>query len=88
MRTFTVYRVDYMKKARVPIGEVQERRKKDRGGNLLGLLRLARKTYGTNPEDAIHIAVDHQEARNTLQAIEEYSSATPPVLSVVFRSNE
>jgi len=56
MRTVTVYRVDYVKKARVPIGEVQERRKKDRGGNLLGLLRLARKTYGTDPDDAIHIA--------------------------------
>ena len=46
MRTVTVYRVDYVKKTRVPIGEVQERRKKDRGGNLLGLLRLARKTTG------------------------------------------
>lgn len=88
MRTVTVYRVDDMKKARVPIGEVRERRKKDRGGNLLGLLRLARKTFGTNPEDAIHIAIDYPEARNTLQAIEEYSSATPPVLPTVFHSNE
>ena len=63
MRTVTVYRVDYAKKTRVPIGGVQERRKKDRGGNLLGLLRLARKIYGTSPEDAIHIAVDNREAR-------------------------
>jgi hypothetical protein len=63
MKTVTVYRVDYVKKVRVPIGEVHERRKKDRGGNLLGLLRLARKTYGTDPEDALHIAVDNREAR-------------------------
>ncbi len=63
MRTVTVYRVDYVKKTRVPIGEVQERRKKDRGRNLIGLLRLARKTYGTDPDDAIHIAVDNREAR-------------------------
>ncbi|HEX8042394.1 hypothetical protein [Candidatus Deferrimicrobium sp.] len=58
MKTVTVYRVDYAKKTRIPIGVVQERRRKDRGGNLLGLLRLAPKTYGTDPEDAIHIAVD------------------------------
>jgi hypothetical protein len=38
-------------------------------------------------EDAIHITVDSREARNTLQSIEEYPSATPPVLSVAFRSN-
>ena len=87
MRTVTVYRVDYVKKTRVPIGGVQERRKKDRGGNLLGLLRLARKIYGTSPVDAIHIAVDNREAWNTLQSIEEYPSATPPVPPAAFRSN-
>ena len=63
MRTVTVYRVDYVKKTKVPIGRVEERRKKDRGGNLLGLLRLARMIYGTGPEDAIHIAIDSREAR-------------------------
>jgi hypothetical protein len=63
MRAVTVYRVDYAKKTKVPIGEVWERRKKDRGGNLLGLLRLARKIYGTTPEDAIHVAIDNREAR-------------------------
>ncbi len=87
MRTVTVCRVDYVKKTRVPVGGVQERRKKDRGDNLLGLLRLARKIYGTGPEDAIHIAVDSREARNTLQSIEEYPLVTPPVPPVAFRSN-
>jgi len=62
MRTVTVYRVDYVKKTMIPIGEVRERRKKNRGGNLLGLLRLARRIYGTGPEDALHIAVDSREA--------------------------
>ena len=62
MRPVTVYRVDYLKKTRVPIGAVQERRKKDREDNLLGLLLLARKTYGTGPQDALHIAVDKREA--------------------------
>jgi hypothetical protein len=46
-----------------------------------------RKIYGTGPVNAIHIAVDSREARNTLLPIEEYPSATPPVLSVAFRSN-
>ena len=72
MRTVTVYRVDYVRKTRVPIGKVWERRKKDRGGNLLGLLRLARKIYGTTPEDAIHVAVDNREAR---RAWMEHSAA-------------
>ena len=62
MRTVTVYRADYVKKTKVPIGVVPERRKKDRGDNFLGLLRLARKIYGAGPEDAIHIAVDKREA--------------------------
>jgi len=65
MRTVTVYRVDYVKKTKVPIGRVVERREKDRGGNLLGLLRLARKIYGKGTNDAIHIAVDNREAAAT-----------------------
>jgi hypothetical protein len=83
MRTVTVYRVDYVKKTKVPIGVVPERRKKDRGYNFLGLLRLARKIYGKGPEDAIHIAVDNREAQRARMlpnaflhnSGEEYSSA-------------
>lgn len=63
MKTVTVYRVDYVKKTRIPIGVVQERRRKGREGNLLGLLTLARKFYCAGPEDAIHIAVDNREMR-------------------------
>jgi len=63
MRTVTVYRVDYVKKTKVPIGRVEERRKKGRGDNLLGLLRLARRIYGRGPEDAIFIVVDSREAQ-------------------------
>ncbi len=63
MRIVTVYRVDYVKKTRVPIGWVEERRKKERSDNLLGLIRLARKIYGRGTEDAIFIAIDSREAR-------------------------
>ena len=83
MRTVTVYRVDYLKKTRVPIGAVRERRKEDRGDNLLGLLRIARNIYGTGPEDALHIAVDNREVRRAWMppnavlpnSGEDYSSA-------------
>jgi hypothetical protein len=83
VKTVTVYRVDYAKKTKVPIGEIRERRKKTRGGNYLSLLRLARKIYGKGPEDALHIAVDIREARRAWTPPgaflpnpgEEYSSA-------------
>ncbi len=58
MQSVTVYRIDYAKKTRVPIGTVVERRKKDRGDNLLGLLRVARKTYSSLAQDSIQIAID------------------------------
>lgn len=63
MNTVTVYRVDYARKIRVPIGKVKERRREERGDNLIGLLRLARKAYASSPEEALHIAVDGKEAR-------------------------
>lgn len=63
MKAVTVYRVDYLSKTRVPIGVVAERRRKERGDNLIGLLRLARKTFASSPEEALYIAVDGKEAR-------------------------
>jgi hypothetical protein len=62
MKTVNVYRVDYVRKSRIPVGVVEERRGKERGNNLIGLLRLARKTYASSPEEALHIAVDKDEA--------------------------
>ncbi|GAB4370690.1 MAG: hypothetical protein Kow00128_17900 [Deltaproteobacteria bacterium] len=54
----TVYRVDYVRKTKVPIGRVVERRKTERGDNLIGLLRLARKTFSAGPQEAIQIVVE------------------------------
>ena len=62
MNTVTVYRIDYVRKSKVPIGKVEERRRMERGDNLLGLLRLARKSFASSPQDALHIAVDRKEA--------------------------
>lgn len=66
MNSVTVYRVDYARRTRVPIGTVIERRRKNRGDNLVGLLRVARKHYASSPEDALYIAVDGREAREAL----------------------
>ncbi len=63
MKSVTVYRIDYVRKTRVPIGTVVERRKTDRGDNLLGLLRIARKTYSNSAQDSIQIAVDATQMR-------------------------
>ena len=63
MKNVTVFRVDYVRKTKVPIGLVVERRTKERGDNIIGLLRVARKAYSSSPEEALHIAVDLQSAR-------------------------
>jgi hypothetical protein len=58
VRNVTVYRVDYVRRSKVPIGQVVERRAKERGGNLFGLLRMARKAFASSAQEAFHIAVD------------------------------
>ncbi len=63
MKDVTVYRVNYVNKGRIPIGTVIERRGEERGDNILGLLRLARKMYAKNLEDALHIAIDWEESK-------------------------
>ncbi|HSL98798.1 MAG TPA: hypothetical protein VK944_01555 [Candidatus Limnocylindria bacterium] len=64
MKTVTVYRVDYARRTKIPIGAVAERRRKERGDNLTGLLRLAREAYASSPDEALNIAVDRNEARS------------------------
>ena len=62
MGNVTVYRVDYVKKTKVPIGWVVERRGKERGDNLVGLLRLARRAFAVGPQEALQIAVERPRA--------------------------
>ncbi len=51
----TVYRMNREKKTRVPVGTIQERRKGERGSNLVGLLRIARQTFDSSPGDSLQI---------------------------------
>ena len=58
MKNVTVYRIDYVRKTKVPIGSVMERRNTERGNNLIGLLRLARKSFSNSPQEAIQTVLD------------------------------
>jgi hypothetical protein len=57
MQEVTVYRWNYGKNTRLPIGVVLERRKTERGNNYIDLLRLARRRFGVNTAGAGHIFI-------------------------------
>ena len=52
MKTYTVYRFDYVRLVREPVGELVERRSKDRGNNTEALLGLAQRLYSTSSLDS------------------------------------
>jgi hypothetical protein len=56
MESYTVYRVDYTRRVTEPVGMVSERRRKDRGNNILALLRLAQRKYSRSSLDS-HIYI-------------------------------
>lgn len=56
MKTYTVYRVDYIRHSTEPVGTMLERRKKDRGDNIDALLKLAKKIFPTSSPDS-HICI-------------------------------
>lgn len=57
-RGYTVYRVDYVTGKKEAIGCILERRGRERGKNLLGLLVESRRLFGRGPSDAINIVFD------------------------------
>jgi hypothetical protein len=63
MRAVTVYRVDYGRKTRLPVGVVIEQRTTERRNNSKDLWLLARRLFGLNPSDAAQIAIDVNQAR-------------------------
>lgn len=63
MKPVSVYRVDYVRKTKVRIGTVVERRKRERGDNLAGLLHLARKMFAASPQEAFLTALAVDELR-------------------------
>jgi len=63
MRAVTVFRVDYARKTRYPVGVVLEQRKTERGNNYKDLLRLARRQFALETEDAVNIVIDGSQVR-------------------------
>jgi hypothetical protein len=57
MRTFTVFLVDYVKREKIPIGEVVERRERNRPNSFLGLLKIAREAFAFPPEKAFRVVL-------------------------------
>lgn len=55
MKSVKVYRVDYVRKTKKPIGVIEERRSSDRPDNEIGLLRLARKKFAASADEAFRI---------------------------------
>jgi hypothetical protein len=55
MKSFPVYQVENGRASRVPVGQLVERRSKDRGDNLAGLLKLAAIQFKSTPNDRIRV---------------------------------
>ena len=58
MKDITVYLVNYVQKMKTPIGSIVERREADRGDNLIGLLKQARKQYASTPDTAFQVCLE------------------------------
>jgi len=52
MKTYTVYRFDYIRQVSEPVGKLVERRSKERENNVGSLLKLAQKIYPTSTRDS------------------------------------
>ena len=63
MRAVMVYRVDYGRRTREPVGVVMENRKTERTNNYNDLLRLARRLFANDTADSVHIVIDMSQAR-------------------------
>jgi hypothetical protein len=56
MKTYTVYRFDYVTNKAEPIGRVVDRRRGERNNNAADMLRLAQMLYATSSLDS-HIYI-------------------------------
>jgi hypothetical protein len=59
MKSLTVFRLDRKTRRKTLIGKVTERRRGERGNNLVGLLRMAKKTFVPLPGDTLQVQDDN-----------------------------
>ena len=57
MKNYTVYRIDYVNKKKVPVGSLVERRQEERRNNAEDILHRARQLYAYSPIDKMFITV-------------------------------
>ena len=60
MKTYTVYRIDFLNKKKIPIGMLVERREKERNKNEADILRMAQRLFAESSIDKLHITVNHE----------------------------
>jgi len=53
VKTYIVYRIDYIRQVSEPVAKLVERRRKERENNVASLLKLAKKIYPTPPVDSL-----------------------------------
>lgn len=59
VRSYTVYRFDYIRRVREPVGKLMERRREERRNNAEDLLRLAQRLFsGSSLESHVVITPD------------------------------
>jgi hypothetical protein len=75
MQMVTVYRMDYVRKTKYPIGVVLERRETERRHNYEDMLRLARRLFALAPADFANIVIDVSQVRRTFP--EQHRGARP-----------
>ena len=57
VKTYTVYRIDFLNKKKVPIGMLVERREKERNKNEVDIMRLAQRLFAESSIDKRRITV-------------------------------
>jgi len=65
MKTYTVYRVEYLNNKTVKIGKVLDRRKGERLNNAADMLRMAQKLYATSSINS-HIFILRESSNQNL----------------------
>jgi hypothetical protein len=66
MRAINVYRLDFVRKTKVPVGVVLERRETERTNNFGDLLQMARRLFAVDTADGVHIILDVSQARKAI----------------------
>jgi len=56
VKNYTVYRFDYIRQVREPVGKLEERRRAERRNNAEDLLRLAQRLYSASSLDS-HLVI-------------------------------